>query len=94
VGTANSKKKVSYVRQSNTRWSLNGLLSPSRATLISHLRNEHGILWDLESLSYAELLAIHDDDHNGRLGAFEVAFLFPTKMNILHIKTRRNIYNC
>jgi hypothetical protein len=68
MGEAYVKKKVSYTKQSNRRWKLNGLFNPPRSTLISHLKNSHGILWDLDSLSYEELLAIHDDDHNDKLG--------------------------
>ena len=47
---------------------LNGTTNPSRSFLISHLKSEHGIKWDLNKLSYADLLAIHDDDHVGKLG--------------------------
>lgn len=50
---------------------LNGSTRPSRSFLISHLKSEHGIKWDLDKLSYEELLAIHDDDHVGKLGKLE-----------------------
>ncbi len=59
------------MRRSNQKWYLNGSFSPSRSTLINHLKSEHGIEWDLDKLSYEELLAIHDDDHVGKLGKLE-----------------------
>lgn len=67
------KKKVTYfyLRRSNQRWMLNGSTRPSRSFLISHLKSEHGIKWDLNKLTYEELLAIHDDDHVGKLGKLE-----------------------
>ena len=69
---SNSKKSnLLYLRRSNQRWSLNGSTRPSRNSLISHLKSEHGIEWDLNKLSYEELLAIHDDDHVGKLGKLE-----------------------
>lgn len=74
IDWAKPSKKVkqavspTYTRMSKTRWNLNGDYTPNREVLINHLMSEHCITVHLEELSYEELLAIHDDDHNGKLG--------------------------
>lgn len=54
------------------RWNILGVWNVARGTVISHLlthpnhRGKFDRLY-LESLSRAELLALHDDDHDGRV---------------------------
>lgn len=63
--------KPTYARQSSKRWNLDGDFSPSREKLAKHLKEEHNIDWDLSVLTYNELLAVHDDIHNGKLGLLQ-----------------------
>lgn len=73
MGQVGRKKKVTgiqYSRKTQKRWTLNGSLKPNRQTLINHLIYEHCMDREIERLTYPELLALHDDDHNGGFYGF------------------------
>lgn len=57
------KKVAPYKRTTSRRWTLDGMLYPTRESLIRHLKLGHGFS-GIDDLSYEELLSLHDDDHN------------------------------
>jgi hypothetical protein len=65
--------RLSYQRRSARRWNVNGDLSPTREEVISHLTSAHRQALNavppdqLRRFTLGELLAIHDDAHNGAL---------------------------
>jgi hypothetical protein len=54
---------VQVVRGSGPRWNWNGDWSPSTQTMVSHLKNAHGI--DAAGMSVSDMQALHDNAHNG-----------------------------
>lgn len=60
----------SYRTQWPMKSSLNGTHTPSKASLLNHLRadgphkNKHWASWHIESWSKEQLAALHDDDHD------------------------------
>lgn len=62
---------VRYQRKSTQRWNVNGDWSPTRDEVISHLLKAHPraaatfTLTQLHELPLGDLIAIHDDAHNG-----------------------------
>lgn len=68
-------KIPSYNGKTKTRWNINGDFSPSKETLIKHLRTDkdHSAVasWPLELLSREDLTALHSDLHNKDYGQIE-----------------------
>lgn len=64
-----------YNGKTKTRWNINGDFSPSKETLIKHLRTDkdHAAVasWPLELLSREDLTALHSDLHNKDYGQIE-----------------------
>lgn len=69
----------SYRSVSAMVWRLNGNATPSRSTILSHLRggdqhaSKHWQQWYLESWKTEQLYALHDDDHTGNVPTFDAA---------------------
>lgn len=64
-----------YTPKTKTRWNINGSFSPSKETIIKHLRSDkdHADVaqWPLEVLSQQELMSLHSDMHNKDYGKIE-----------------------
>ena len=64
-----------YTSKTKVKWNINGDFSPSKQTIIKHLRSdkEHAdvALWPLEILSKEELISLHSDIHNKDYGLIE-----------------------
>lgn len=64
---------ISYRSVSRPRWNVEGNWNPSREYVLQHLRNNSNHRgkfwqsWPLESWTRGQLLALHDDDHVGRV---------------------------
>lgn len=73
--TVETTKEIIQPPKYRTQWpakiSLNGSLTPSKESMLRHLRgdgphaNKHWQAWYLESWSKEQLVALHEDDHNG-----------------------------
>jgi hypothetical protein len=68
-------KIPSYKGKTKTRWNINGDFSPSKETLIKHIRTDKDHVavasWPLELLSREDLTALHSDLHNKDYGQIE-----------------------
>jgi hypothetical protein len=68
-------KIPSYKGKTKTRWNINGDFSPSKETLIKHMRTDKDHVavasWPLELLSREDLTALHSDLHNKDYGQIE-----------------------
>jgi hypothetical protein len=64
-----------YTSRTKVRWNINGDFSPSKQTIIKHLRSDkdHADVaqWPLEVLSQQELISLHSDMHNKDYGSIE-----------------------
>lgn len=64
--------KQYYVAQTTRSWNIDDISLPPKSVLLYHLKHEvkHKAVkdWPLDDLSWYELMAIHKDSHNGKLG--------------------------
>lgn len=75
--TVQQLQPPSYRKAAKMEWSFDGIVRPSKTTILQHLRNgcphqgKHWQAWHLESWDAQQLYALHDDDHNDRVPTFE-----------------------
>jgi hypothetical protein len=68
-------KRPFYKSRTKSKWHINGNYSPSKQTIINHLRTnkDHAAIaqWPLEILSQEDLRSLHSDVHNKNYGLIE-----------------------
>lgn len=75
--TAEILQPPSYRKQWPPKWDVTGIKLPTKAQLLSHLRDnsnhsgKHWQAWHLESWDRDQLAALHDDDHEGVVPTYE-----------------------